>query len=78
MQGWVPLALFLISHTRFLTDAWKLRLLTRPKSELHTVLELECARKISEPPKMIVALVPDVGADGQDNATEPAGPTFCD
>ena len=29
---------------------------------------------ISEPPKMVLTIVREVGADGQDGATEPAGP----
>ena len=31
-------------------------------------------RNISEPPKIILTLVPEVGADGQDGVTESAGP----
>ena len=33
-------------------------------------------RNIPEPPKMILTLVPEVGADGQDGVTESAGPRW--
>ena len=47
--------------------------LTGPRSSIkRTVQELECVRNFSR--NMILTLVPEVGADRQDGATESAGP----